>query len=266
MWEIPSNQMPDEHQILNDQLQGATIEQAIVGWEGDDDQADIGSESNDGTTLIKVQLVRGSHPSSTPQEGVAKGPKVLARLSGYPFWCIPPKGMQCVVAVPSEHDTVPGSHVIIALPGANPFTQFSKDRAKLDVGPDMDLVLKARSITLTRHAGEGEATDDYISITPQDGITMCDHHGCGMNIKGGKINIFIAVDGTTKTVLSMDKDSASILAAQGTMLQLTGSDAVIMGTAFRALVGQILLGVAAIQPVLIGTTGLSAIPSIAVFA
>jgi hypothetical protein len=113
------------------------LEQAIVGWAGDDEQADIGSQDNDGTTLVKVTLVRGAMPDADAEDGPPRGHRTMARLSGFPFWCIPPKGMQCLVAIPHGQETTTGAGVIVALPGANPFTQFSKDRAKCDVGPDM---------------------------------------------------------------------------------------------------------------------------------
>ena len=121
--------------------QQAFIEAGTIGWDGDDDVADIGTEDNDGTTLIKVQLFRGIDPTQPPIDGQATGHKILARLSGFPFWAIPPKGMQCFVAFPAGFATTPGAGVIVALPGANPFVQFSSSRAKIDVGRDQDLVI-----------------------------------------------------------------------------------------------------------------------------
>lgn len=230
----------------------AVIEAGTIGWDSEADVADMGTEANDGTTLVRVQLFRGKDPTADVQPGVAQGHKILARLNGFPFWCVPPRGLQCYVAFPAGFGLTPGAGVIIALPGANPFVQFSKSRAKLDVGPEMDLVIKARSITLSTY------DNDFVAIGPDSGIMISDHNGNVVQMKDDQIVIAVASDGDAKTILRLTPELLSLAqkAANGVVagLNLKDGDVVPAGANFQAYTAGLNLGPAATAatPAIIG--------------
>lgn len=227
--------------------QSVAIEAGMIGWDDESEVALMGTEDNDGTTLIKVQLFRGIDPLREPN-GRAQGHKILARLSGFPFWAIPPKDMQCFVGFPAGFGTTPGAGVIIALPGANPFVQFSETRAKIDVGRDQDLVIKGRSVTLVMHnPDDPDGQEDFISITPQGGIQMGSRDGLGVVIKDGTINLFVPDDSNdVKTVLRLSKDFVDICQKNASdksiLVQIGNEKFVVQGKAFEALTSSGVLG------------------------
>lgn len=182
------------------------IEAGIIGWEDQDDVADMGDDSNGGVTLIRVQLFRGKDATSDVKPGVAQGHRILARMNGWPIWAIPPKGLQCYVMFPSGFGDAPGAGVIAGLPGANPFVQFSKTRAKLDMGEDQDLVLKARSITLSTYG------NDYIVVGPDTGIRIATSKGHTIELKDDQLTAaIVGTDLNVKTCLSLNLSEASLI-------------------------------------------------------
>lgn len=227
------------------------IEAGTIGWEGDSDVAELGSADNDGTTLVKVQLYRGIDPLQEPSaDGSAQGHKILARLSGFPFWAIPPKGMQCFVAFPAGFATTPGVGVIIALPGANPFVQFSASRAKIDVGRDQDLVIKGRSVTLVMHnPDDPNGQEDFISISPEGGLQMGSRDGLGVVIKDGTINLFVPDGDDAKSVLRLSKSAIELVNKDsgGTvaMVKVAEQDVTVCGGQFVAATAGGALGMGA---------------------
>jgi hypothetical protein len=221
------------------------VEAGMIGWEDEEEVADVGVEGNGGVTLIRVQLYRGKDATSDVKPDEAQGHKILARLNGFPFWCIPPKGLQCYVMFPGGFESTPGAGVIAALPGANPFVQFSKTRAKLDVGEDQDLVIKGRSVTLSTY------DNDFIVVGPDSGIMMSDHLGNMVQIKDGQILIAVA-DGDppdAKTVIRLKVDNMELLQknAGGNIagVKLANLEVTVVGSVFKALTAGGCLGKAA---------------------
>jgi hypothetical protein len=162
------------------------IEAGTVGWEDGKDHFDVASGE---VALVKVTLFRGRNPDRDPPltEGRAGGLRILARISA-PMNDIPPDGTEVLVAFPSGIELVPGVAVIFAQPAITPPNQFSKERAKLDFGPDRDLLIKARSITITDYE------DRYITIGPTYGIKMGDAESNGAQLKDGVWNFWAADD------------------------------------------------------------------------
>lgn len=238
--------LPDSDVLQKPQI--PFVEAGTVGWDGEDDVADLGSEDNDGTTLIKVQLFRGIDPTREPVENQALGHKILARLSGFPFWAIPPKGMQCYVAFPAGFATTPGAGVIIALPGANPFVQFSATRAKIDVGRDQDLVIKGRSVTLVMHnPDDPDGQEDFISITKEGGIQMGSRDGLGVVIKDGAISLFVPDSSdAVKSVVTLNKDEIALVQGAGSAIfKLVDGEIQLFGANVQMPTAGVNLGVAA---------------------
>lgn len=221
------------------------IEAGIIGWEDDEEVADVGTSDNGGVTLIKVQLFRGKDATSDVKPGIAQGHKLLARMNGWPLWAIPPKGLQCYVMFPSGFELSVGAGVIAGLPGANPFVQFSKTRSKLDMGQDQDLVIKARSVTISSY------DNDFIVVGPDSGIMMSDHLGNMVQIKDGQILIAVASGDPpdAKTVVRLKTDSLELLqkAAGGNMcgVKLADLEVSVVGSVFKALTAGGCLGKAA---------------------
>lgn len=225
------------------------VEVGTVGWDGEDEHADVGTQENGGVTLIKVQLYRGKDSTSDVKPGVAQGHKILARLNGYPLWVIPPRGLECMVLFPGGFATTPGAGVIVALPGANPYVQFSKTRAKLDVGEDTDLVIKGRSITLSTYE------NDFIAVGPDSGIMLCDRDGNMMQIKDGQITIAVADEGSppdAKTVIKLSETALDLAqkTASGNMagIRLENLEVTVLGAVFKALTAGGVLGKLASAP------------------
>ena len=95
---------------------------------------------------------------------------------------MPRKGERVIVAFPSGMEQTPGAAVILAMLGASPPTQFSPTRAKMDFGADYDLIIKARSITLSDY------NNRFVCIGPDTGVHMNDGSGNVLAIKDGNVN------------------------------------------------------------------------------
>jgi len=71
-----------------------------------------------------------------------------------------------LVGIPAGLQETPGAGFILAVASNAPDIQHSATKAKVDMGPEVDLVYKARSITFTDYQ------DRYITIGPEYGIKM----------------------------------------------------------------------------------------------
>lgn len=219
------------------------VEAGIIGWDGEDEVADVGDDSNGGVTLIRVQLFRGKDATSDVKPGVAQGHRILARMNGWPLWAIPPKGLQCYVMFPSGFEEAPGAGVIAALPGANPFVQFSKTRTKLDVGEGQDLVLKGRSVTLSSYENH------FLSVGPEVGVLMSHPGGHAIQIHENQVRIWVSKDDDAKSLIVLSQDKIEVLqkAAGGNIasIVLSEEEAIVLGKVFKALTAGGVLGAAA---------------------
>ncbi len=142
------------------------------------------------TTLVHVRLLRGD-PDDRP--------RLLCRIS-QPLNFIPTPGTAFVVAVPAGFGYSPGAPMIIGCAGAAPGNQFAADKAKMDFGPDYDLVIKARTITFTDYE------DRYLTLGPQYGIKAGDADASGFQMQDGKWLIYASEDGTAKATLQLAGD------------------------------------------------------------
>lgn len=188
------------------------IELGTVGWFGDDDHADLGTEDNDGTSLVKVTLLRGQQPYDQMEPGQARGHRVLARVMGPAFY-VPPVGTEVVVAFPGGFGMTPGAAIILGTLGRTPSIQFGKQKAKMDVGPDQDMVFKGRSITLAMYNPEDPSlVEDFISMSPEGGIQAVDRKGFGFVIKDESVVIFAPDpdDGDAKTIVRLTKEDLTL--------------------------------------------------------
>lgn len=193
----------DLDHLFNDVQSPGGIEAGTVGW--NDGQPHFDTAAGE-TILVKVTLFRGRNPDRDPEPpaGRAGGIQILARVSA-PLVHIPPEGVEVLVAIPAWFGIAPGAPCIIAQPATAPPNQFSETRSKIDFGEGTDLVLKAKSITLTDYE------DRYITVGPRFGIKMGDAGANGAQLKGGKWAFwaadanetargFMMIDGTTGEV------------------------------------------------------------------
>lgn len=87
------------------------VEMGSVGWEDEDDFFYPGEETNDGHTLIRVQLFRG-RDFTKPISNRAQGRKIICCVAD---GVIPKKNARCYVGIPNGMDDSPGAGVILAV-------------------------------------------------------------------------------------------------------------------------------------------------------
>lgn len=143
---------------------GGRLESGTVGWDDGKDHYDLVGGKR---TLVKVTLYRGYRPGvdKKPRDGRAGGMQILCRITR-PMNFIPEDGEEVLVGIPAGFQETPGAGFILAVASNAPDIQHSATKAKQDFGPEVDLVIKARSITLTDYQ------DRYITIGPDYGIKM----------------------------------------------------------------------------------------------
>jgi hypothetical protein len=146
--------------------------------------------------------------------------------------------------------------VIIAVPGRNPTIQFSDTRAVLDVGDDVDLIIKARRISLQTHSGH------FMALTDDAGIQIVDKDGDGINMQDGKLMAF-AGGAEAKAHLQLSADAACLMHTGGSFISCKGANSVWSGTELCMSGASCAFGVAAspATPILVGLTGMAGIPS-----
>lgn len=111
----------DAEELFGAQASRSPIcERGTVGWAGDDEVADLGSDANGNATYIKVTLASGA-ASGKPvaDDGGANGHQILCRVS-MPLYFIPPKGTPCYVLFPEGLSESPGTGLILPIAGPHP--------------------------------------------------------------------------------------------------------------------------------------------------
>ncbi len=247
-------ELPNDADVLGARGDLLLFEPGTVGWDG----VDVHYDSEDNVTLVRVTLVRGRHPSTALTPDIAQGYQVLCRIGGGLFR-IPPKGTPVMVGFPTAFADHPGAGVIICTTETSPDSQFNPTKAKFDVGPDTDFVIKAKSVTLTDYDNR------FLHVGP-DGVMLQDESGNGVLIKGGAIVIFVASGGEAKTLLQLTPDELSLLQKDTGFLKLTGGNVTILASGSAGLLaGNVSLGAAATAatPAMIGPT--PGVPSTSVF-
>lgn len=244
------------------------VEIGTIGWEDDPDpHFDINQESDDGVTLVKVQLFRGRVGGTTPKKGIAQGHKILARLSSQHggLWSVPRKGRQCIVNFPGGFGLTPGAAVITAVAGAYVNDQFREDREIWDAGTDRDVLIKGRRVAIQDYEG------NFLCVSPESGIQMVDKDGNGVHIKGGVVTLFASSgsppDAKALIVLKDGRIDIIEKSSGGSFLSVGGGDISCQGSALKAAVGQALIGVGAspATAAVHAPGGAASIPSTSVF-
>jgi hypothetical protein len=238
-----------------------------VGWNDGSKHFDVGTGDNGGVTLLKVQLFRGRDRSVAATPGRAQGTAILARIPN-PANFIPPDGTHVLVCRPAGFD----AWMLIQQYGPNSTTQFSsvapsskgKNRAKVDYGPDVDVVFKARSITFCDYQGR------FFSMGPEFGLQVADKDGSGWHFGDGQWLCWIAVDGDAKSSIKMISGDVKAFAKDDTTMggwEVNSGGFKATGTSFVAATSNVALGGAAtpVTPVLTGFSAFAAVPSTSVY-
>jgi hypothetical protein len=237
-------ELPNDADVLGDRADPLLFEPGTVGWDGVDPHFD----TEDGVTLVRVTLVRGRHPSTPLQPDVAQGYQVLCRIGGGLFR-IPPKGTAVMVGFPTVFANHPGAGVIVCTTEASPDIQFNETKAKFDVGADTDLVIKAKSVTITDYDNR------FLHVGP-DGVMLQDEKGNGVLIKSGAIMIYVADGADAKTLVQMTAKELSLLQKDTGFLKLTGGNFTVLANGSAGLLAaNVTVGAkaTAITPALVGT-------------
>lgn len=227
-------EMANDADVLGNRAELLLFEPGTVGWDGSEPHYD----TQDDVTLVKVTLVRGRHPSTPLTPSVAQGLQVLCRIGGGLFR-IPPKGTAVMVGFPTAYADHPGAGVIVCTTEASPDIQFSATKAKFDVGADTDLVIKAKSVTISDY------NNRFLHVGP-DGVMIQDESGNGLMLAGGALVLFVADGGDAKTLLQLTKSELSLLQKETGFIKLRGGNATVMATGSAGiLAGNVSIGAGA---------------------
>lgn len=264
----------DESDVLP-KFQGedrGSIEAGTVGWEGDPVHYDVADDGKE--PLVKVTLFRGRNPSDPQKSGSgARGRRILARVS-WPLQAIPPNGSLVYVAIPAGWDSAPWGPCIIACPGVSPSgapgapTQFKASRVVLDFGDQVDLMIKAKSVTLSDYE------DRYCVMGPSTGFKIGDATASGMCVKDGVVTVYSADGPSTSpkvvAALSLSTSKGAILSTnmggKVAALKLKDGNCTIASKEFSAACANAMIGMNAspATPAHVGTSVPGA-PSTSVF-
>jgi len=219
-----------------DDIHGASptacpVELGVVGWEDSDDHSAQLTEDEGGKTLVRVTLMHGRSVKAGAQRGQAKGQQVLCQIMG-PLWVIPPKDQVVLVAFPGGDLESPGVGIVMGWVGASPAIQFNESRAVMDLGPDIHLIIKGRSVTLSDHNAPARFIQVGVPVQGgMPGISACDDKGGGFTVQNGVVGLF-ASDGTgaAKTLVQLTAVSFEAWQKDGSCLMLKGGDGSLIGT------------------------------------
>jgi hypothetical protein len=183
------------------------FEPGTIGHDGVNDIVDVDRSDADGVTFVRVTLFRGRDPSK-PKKAVAQGVEVFAQIDSR-IWHVPPRGTRVMVGFPTAFAGTPGAGVILAVLEKTPAIQFAEERAKMDFGAERDLVIKARSITLSDYQNR------FIHIGPSGGLQVIDDTGTGVIVKDGGVAIFASSGGVMRTLLALSASDISQMIKDG---------------------------------------------------
>jgi hypothetical protein len=125
---------------------------------------------------------------------------------------VPPKGTEVCVAFPGGIGMVAGAGVLLGRLQRTPEIQFNATKTKLDVGPDQDLVLKGRSVTLAMYNPDDPTqVEDFVSMSPDGGIQAINRFGFGFHVDDDAVIIFAPdTSGDAKTIVRLTKDQLTL--------------------------------------------------------
>lgn len=242
---------------------GSQILLGTVGWDGEDEYTFIGDDTNDGYTLVRVQVYDGRDTTAKFDPSRAQGHKIICHLSSG-LLRVPKPGTRVYVACPKGMENVPGAGVIFAAVEKTP-AQFKTDRAVMDFGDDVHVVIRGKSVSLQ------DPDNRFLSVgTPRSGgapgLTFQAEDGSGGVIQKGVVGWFVAKDGTAQTIFQMTTDEVACTTTKGGYWKVD-KDFYSLGSSCYVVGGAVYLGKAptAVNFALWGPTGIAGVASPSVF-
>jgi len=243
---------------------GVEIEIGSIGWEDEDEWYYLGTDDNDGHTLVRVQLFSGRDITAPLNPTRAQGKKIICQIpSG--MYRIPKKDERCYVLIPKGMEAVDGAGLIIATVGKSPTTQFAADRAVLNFGDDVHVVIKGKSISLQ------DPDFRFVSVgSPRSGgtpgVQVHLPDGTGAVWQDSSVGIFCKAD----TLVQMTPSKYEVWQGTGssrTFLTMGSGVFHTFGQTNKVQGSGVYLGAAPTlaTPVLYGPTGIAGLPSTGVF-
>jgi len=213
-----------------------------VGWDGREEHAELGTDDNDGHTLVCVTLYEGKTPGVETKVGVAQGYQIRCHISALTGIRVPPKGTRVYVLFPHGMTQVPGAGVIVAtIEKTASRDQFTTDRVVIDYGADTHLVIKGKSVSLSDHANR------FMTVgSPRSGgaagLTFQAEDGSGGVIQTGVVSWFVAAGGEAQTILQMTTSKVECMCKGGGMWKVDASGYYCLGTSATVAGGAVYLG------------------------
>lgn len=224
---FPNARMLYEQEAQPNRVEGfVPVSKGVVGWEHADEHHDLGTDSNDGHSFVRVTLFKGKELSpEEANDGNAHGAEILCKVMGPLYW-VPPKGTPVLVAAPDGEWGAPGSAVILGSIGPSPGIQFKGTKPKLDFGPDQDLVIKAKTLTLSDY------NDNFIFLGPV-GIKIQNKDGSGGLISGSDVQWWAASGSPPdcKAILSLKSSSIKLMLKEQGYVTIDSTGTVVFGKA-----------------------------------
>ena len=234
-------------------VDSGSVEMGTVGWESGA-YLDLGTTSNDGNTLVAVQLYRGRDPSVALKPGVAQGHQIWCQISSmFGIYWLPPAGTRVLVAIPAGMRETQGAPLIVGAyqqsSGANAgagATQFKVGRVMWDVGNASHALIKGKSVTMQSYA---TPTAQFMSVgVPMGGgaagVYALDETGSGFSSQAGECAMFATSGGTVQSTCHLTASSAELInkGSQACGVQATNGDCIAFGANFKATCGMVYLG------------------------
>ncbi len=265
---------PDDNELFDappGEREPSDIQEGTVGWDGSPEVVELGTESGDGMTLVRVTLRHG-HPTGKPttDDGLFNGHQISARASG-PLWDTPTRGTRVIVAFPGGDWETPGNAVVICQVGASPARRFGRRKAVLDFG-DKDVVIRGRSVALISEDTTTSTPHRYsVSVDPQGGAQVT-ADGSGLFSKGGEVQVkTVSTSGRVMSSLNLLQGECSLMETSGVTqasVVLSGGNATTSGGFMTFLPGntfQVGRTASPATPALVGPTAIAGIPSTFIF-
>ena len=249
------------------------IQEATVGWEGSPEVVELGTESGDGMTLVRVTLKLG-HPVGAPQteDGLFNGARYAVRPMG-PIWRTPVRGERVIVLFPGGDWDTPGNGVLLGTVGASPSARFGRKKTVMDFG-DSDVVITGKSVALVSEStaqGASEPSRYVVSVDPRGGAQIV-ADGSGFFAKDGEVVVkTVSKGGDLMSSLNLLQGEASLMETSGTTqagVVLSGGDVAVSGGAMNFVPStsfSVGLTASPATPALVGMSGVAGIPSTFIF-
>ncbi len=143
----------DAEEFVGQEPARPVCERGTVGWEGEADIADLGTDDNGNATYIRVTLANGAPMGKpTSDEGHANGHQILCRLM-MPLYFIPPRGTPCYVLFPEGRSESPGMGLVFPISGPHPL--------RLPNATEGDVILY------------NPITGGFVRLKPDGAVSMC---------------------------------------------------------------------------------------------